>query len=244
MGVDRPNKTFDTPLKTKMTGWWRELLTVDGEKFPSIFCWLHSRKQRWQWKIHIITCLIGNTSAFIIHGGFSIDMLVFDWYLAWRVFVNTYNDFGLAAWKNSQIMFRGHVTFGRVQAWICSQKLQTNEAQTYCWWGTNPAPVEGKVVEIPLFQGVRSHPTGGCLGCLNHQQYHSLKWCWIMVIHRINHLPTTENKKQVHPQKLIWTPCTPPLVERKFLQTKAINFLDIFRVQSFVLERHWHPRDP
>jgi len=40
----------------------------------------------------------------------------------------------------------------------------------------NSAPVEGMVVEIPLFTGFGIHPRWFFPGFLNHQQYHKFQW--------------------------------------------------------------------
>ena len=41
----------------------------------------------------------------------------------------------------------------------------------YCWWFRNPAPVEVGSWNPTIYDGFVLHPTGGCLGFLNHQQY-------------------------------------------------------------------------
>ena len=51
---------------------------------------------------------------------------------------------------------------------VAEQLPRTDDASSYCWWFRNPAnsPVEGTVVEMPLFTTGFSTIPGGCLGFL------------------------------------------------------------------------------
>ena len=67
-----------------------------------------------------------------------------------------------------------------VQHLVCQNGVRlwwspTSEWYSCCWWFRNPvnSPVEGTVVYPIIFEGViQLYIPAGCLGFLNHQQYH------------------------------------------------------------------------